>query len=74
MLDERANDIREIPLDDRNGVYFVGDHLGFDDATRAGLVAMGAIPLGLGPMSVHAEDAVAVLANELDRRGNSPVR
>jgi len=74
VLDEGAKDIRDVPLDDRNGVYFVGDHLGFDDATRAELAAMGAIPLGLGPMSVHAEDAVAVLANELDRRGNSPDR
>jgi len=71
VLDERAPDIRGAALDDRNGVFFVGDHLGFDDATRAELATLGAIPLGLGPMSVHAEDAVAILANELDRRGSA---
>ncbi len=68
VLEEGAPDFRGVPLDDRDGVFFVGDHLGFDDATRGALRAMNATPLGLGPMSVHAEDAVAILANELDRR------
>jgi tRNA pseudouridine-54 N-methylase len=35
---------------------------------RDELAAIGAIPLGLGPVSVHAEDAVTLVVNELDRR------
>jgi len=68
VLDENAPDVRAMELDDREGVFFVGDHLGFDEATREALVAMRATAIGLGPVSVHAEDAVAIVANELDRR------
>jgi tRNA (pseudouridine54-N1)-methyltransferase len=68
VLDENAPDVRDVTLDDRDGVFFVGDHLGFDDATRASIAALGAKPMGLGPVSVHAEDAIAILSNELDRR------
>jgi tRNA (pseudouridine54-N1)-methyltransferase len=68
VLEEGAPDVRraELPLGD--AAFVVGDHLGFDDATRATLAAAGASPLGIGPVSVHAEDAVTILANELDRR------
>lgn len=48
--------------------FFVGDHLGFDDATRARLATHGAKALSVGPTVVHAEDAIAILSNELDRR------
>jgi tRNA pseudouridine-54 N-methylase len=68
VLEEGAPDIRGATIDTRDAVFFVGDHLGFDDAVRAELAAMGAIPLALGPVSVHAEDAVTLVANELDRR------
>jgi tRNA (pseudouridine54-N1)-methyltransferase len=68
VLEEGAPDVRDIPLDARDGAFFVGDHLGFDGAVRAQLAAIHATPIGLGPVSVHAEDAVAILANELDRR------
>jgi tRNA (pseudouridine54-N1)-methyltransferase len=68
MLDEGAPDVRGVELDARDGVFFVGDHLGFDEMTRAELVKMGAIAVGLGPVSLHAEDAVAIVGNEMDRR------
>jgi tRNA (pseudouridine54-N1)-methyltransferase len=68
VLEEGAPDIRGAALDTANAVFFVGDHLGFDPATRAELATIGATPLGLGPVSVHVEDAVALVANELDRR------
>jgi tRNA (pseudouridine54-N1)-methyltransferase len=68
VLEEGAPDIRDATIDGGNTVFFFGDHLGFDAATRATLAALGATPLGLGPVSVHAEDAVALVANELDRR------
>jgi tRNA (pseudouridine54-N1)-methyltransferase len=68
VVEEGAPDIRGAAIDTRDAVFFVGDHLGFDDTVRAQLAAKGAIPLGLGPVSVHAEDAVTLVANELDRR------
>jgi tRNA (pseudouridine54-N1)-methyltransferase len=69
VLEEGAAELREAALDAGDAVFFLGDHLGFDEATRARLHALGATALGLGPVSVHADDAVVILANELDRRG-----
>lgn len=66
VLDERGRDVREVPLDP-GGVFYVGDHLGFDPATRAELEERGALAISVGPTSIHAEDALAVLVNELDR-------
>jgi tRNA (pseudouridine54-N1)-methyltransferase len=69
VLEESAPDIRDVAdLESRDVAFFLGDHLGFDDATRAHLGAMGVSAVGVGPVSVHAEDAVAIVSNELDRR------
>jgi tRNA (pseudouridine54-N1)-methyltransferase len=68
VLDEAGADIREEALDLESPVFFVGDHMGFDKATLARLRAMGARPLRVGPVSVHADDAVTIVQNELDRR------
>ena len=68
-LDEAGADIRDEALDLESPVFFVGDHLGFDEAVRARLHAMGARPLRVGPVSVHADDAITIVHNELDRRG-----
>jgi tRNA (pseudouridine54-N1)-methyltransferase len=69
VLEEGAPDIRlERELGAPGAAFFIGDHLGFDDVTREALRVAGARALGLGPVSVHAEDAVAVVTNELDRR------
>ncbi len=69
VLEENANDLREAKLDLRDPVFFLGDHLGIDAATRARLEALGALAIGVGPVSVHADDVVAIVSNELDRRG-----
>ena len=63
VLDETGHDIRDEALDFRSPVFFVGDHLGFDDAVRARLHAMGARPLRVGPVSVHADDAITIVQN-----------
>ena len=69
VLDEAGDDVRAAPgLEAPEAAFFIGDHLGFDDATRALLASRGARPIRLGPRSLHAEDAVAVLLNEIDRR------
>jgi tRNA (pseudouridine54-N1)-methyltransferase len=68
VLEEDAPDVRDCPLDIAECVFFLGDHLGFDTATRARLAALGATPVGVGPVSLHADDAITIVANELDRR------
>jgi tRNA (pseudouridine54-N1)-methyltransferase len=68
LLEEGAADLRDAPVEAGDAVFFIGDHLGFDEATRARLRALGATAVGVGPVSVHADDAVVILANELDRR------
>jgi tRNA (pseudouridine54-N1)-methyltransferase len=68
-LDEAGGEVRDAKLDLENPVFFVGDHLGFDAATDARLSALAPVALSVGPVSLHAEDAIAVVVNELDRRG-----
>lgn len=65
VLDERGEDLRAAALPE-DGAYFIGDHVGLADDARA---ALGARAVSVGPVSLHAEDVVAVLCNELDRRG-----
>jgi tRNA (pseudouridine54-N1)-methyltransferase len=64
VLDEGGADVRgvELPSD---AVFFLGDHQGFAAGVRESL---GAVEVSVGPVSLHAEDVVAVLSNELDRR------
>lgn len=69
VLAEDAPDIRTTPIaPDGDVVFVVGDHIGVPDEVRARLDAVGARPVSLGPVSVHADDAVAIAMNELDRR------
>jgi tRNA (pseudouridine54-N1)-methyltransferase len=69
VLEEGAPDLRGVPdLGRGDQVFFVGDPSGFDDASRALLNDRGARPVSVGPVSLHAEDVVAVVSNELDRR------
>jgi tRNA (pseudouridine54-N1)-methyltransferase len=68
VLEENARDIRDGALASNDVIVFVGDNHGFDEATRARLDALGAVPIGIGPISLHADDAITVVCNELDRR------
>jgi tRNA (pseudouridine54-N1)-methyltransferase len=68
LLEEGAPDLRDADLAVDDCAFFVGDHLGFPPTARAQLDAVGARPIGIGPLSVHADDAIAVVNNELDRR------
>jgi tRNA (pseudouridine54-N1)-methyltransferase len=72
VLEENAPDIRSLAglataLARAPGAFVFGDHTGLDTCARALLAARGATAVGLGPVSLHAEDAVAVLWNEIDR-------
>ncbi|MFO0709005.1 MAG: hypothetical protein U0353_04160 [Sandaracinus sp.] len=66
LLDEDAPDVRDVPLADDDLTIVLGDHLGLDDAARAHVGH--ALAVSLGPTSVLAEDAIALMHNELDRR------
>ena len=68
VLEEGAPDLRGAAFAGGDLAFFLGDHLGFDETTRARLAALGATPVGVGPVSVHADDAVVLVVNELDRR------
>ena len=70
VLDEGAvDDVRDVAgLANDGAAFFLGDHIGFDEATRAELAALGARAIRVGPVSVHAEDAIAIVSNEMDRR------
>jgi tRNA (pseudouridine54-N1)-methyltransferase len=68
VLAEGAADLRAAEVDLDNPVFFLGDHVGFEEAARERLEALGALRVGIGPVSVHADDAIAIVSNELDRR------
>jgi tRNA (pseudouridine54-N1)-methyltransferase len=68
VLEEEGPDLRESPEGLGEAVFFLGDHLGFDGRTRERLAATGARAVAVGPRSLHAEDVIAIVLNELDRR------
>ncbi len=74
VLEEGGADVRDEALDGVSGVFFVGDHLGFDPAIRERLRGAGARAISVGPVSVHADDAIAIVQNELDRRASLSAR
>ena len=65
VLEEGASDVRDAKIED--GVFVIGDQNGFDPDLRAQLGAAGAHPIGVGPVSLHTDDVITVLNNELDR-------
>ena len=66
VLVEGAPDLRSVPKWDGDTAFLLGDHRGLAAPARA---AFGdATEVGLGPISVHTEDAIVLATNELDRR------
>jgi tRNA (pseudouridine54-N1)-methyltransferase len=69
VLHEAGLDLREPHLlGDDDAWFFIGDHLGFDVVSLALLDRHGCQRLSVGPLSLHSDDVVALLHNELDRR------
>jgi tRNA (pseudouridine54-N1)-methyltransferase len=74
VLDEAAPDIRALPdavllhEGEAGALFVLGDHLGIPAAMERRLAATGAVRVGIGPVPIHADDVVAVVTNELDRR------
>jgi tRNA (pseudouridine54-N1)-methyltransferase len=72
-LDEAGADVREHAFVTDDAWFFIGDHLGFDVAAMALLERHGALRISVGPVSLHSDDVVTLLGNELDRRFKASV-
>jgi tRNA (pseudouridine54-N1)-methyltransferase len=68
LLHEQGADVRRHAFGGPSATFFIGDHLGFDAATLAQLDGAGCRRLSVGPVSLHSDDVVSVLSNELDYR------
>lgn len=66
LLDEDGVSVRSVELPASDAAYFLGDHLGFEQADRDRLAASGARAVSIGPLSLHSEDVIAILSNELE--------
>ena len=66
VLDETGSDARG-HLRSAGGAFFLGDHVGFNPDARAQLLSLGARTVSVGPVSLHTDDVVSVVSNELDR-------
>jgi len=69
LLDEGGDDLRDVALDRGPAAFVVGDHTGLDAAVLDGLGPRAVRRVRVGPVSLHADDVVAIVTNELDRRG-----
>jgi tRNA (pseudouridine54-N1)-methyltransferase len=66
VLDEQGCDIRK--ADDLPEAFLLSDHLNFSSDEET---LLSACPkFSVGPAVLHAESAIAVLLNELDRRAS----
>lgn len=72
VLEERAPDLRAAGIRGGDTAFFIGDQLGFAPATRAALADIGACPVSVGPVSLHSDDVVVLISNELDRHEADP--
>ena len=68
LLHEQGSDLRAQAIDGASATFFIGDHLGFDSASLMRLDGAGCVRISVGPVSLHSDDVVSVLSNELDRR------
>jgi tRNA (pseudouridine54-N1)-methyltransferase len=68
-LDLAGQDLRGAPgVEDPTAAFVLGDDSGLDAEALDGLTRSGARTLSVGPVGLHAEDVIAIVANEIDRR------
>lgn len=72
VLEEGAPDFRDAGVTQADKAFFIGDQLGFAPETRAALANIGALPVSVGPTSLHSDDVVVLISNELDRHAATP--
>ena len=66
-LKEGGNDIRGAVLP-ADATFVLSDNQDLTAAEEPPLVERGALVVGLGPMAIHTDHAIALVSNELDRR------
>jgi tRNA (pseudouridine54-N1)-methyltransferase len=67
VLDEGGADLRAHAPRSDDAWFFIGDHLGFDVVSSALLERHGCQRVSVGPVSLHSDDVVTLVHNELDR-------
>lgn len=67
VLDKRGEDIRQKEIN-KNSIFILGDHEGLPEKELKRLKKI-AIPISVGPKMYFASQVVAILNNELDRKG-----
>ena len=70
MLKEDGEDIRDHAIP-RDPVFVLSDHLDFTEDEEKALLALDPIVLSVGPRSLHSNQCIAIVNNELDRRESS---
>jgi tRNA pseudouridine-54 N-methylase len=68
VLHEASADLRARPSVSEDAWFFIGDHLGFDVVSLALLERHGCERISVGPVSLHSDDVITLVHNELDRR------
>lgn len=68
VLDEAGEDVRDATLPPE-AIYVLGDDRGFAEDDLAALAPKVVARVRLGPRSLHADQCIVLLHNELDRRG-----
>ncbi len=69
VLEEGGADLRAAEqVGAPSAAFVLGDHLGFDGPSRDLLALRGAQAVAVGPRSLHAEDVITIVLNEIDRR------
>jgi tRNA (pseudouridine54-N1)-methyltransferase len=69
VLDREGVDIRALDLR-KDATFVLGDHRGLLPEEVDELAEKGGIRVSLGPISIHGEDAVAIVHNEMDRQNS----
>lgn len=69
VLDEQGKDIRDLAFPPEP-TFLLSDHEGLTDAERAIAGGPGALAVSVGPKSLHADQVITLVHNELDRRGH----
>lgn len=72
LLHEDGTDLRAEPSTLAAGTFFIGDHTGFASSTLELLKRAGCRRVSIGPLSLHSDDVVTIVSNELDRRAAAP--
>jgi tRNA (pseudouridine54-N1)-methyltransferase len=66
VLEERGTDIRKVPVDEFPEVFLLSDHLNFTPEEEDQIRDLPRY--SLGPQVLHADHAIVLLWNEIDRR------